>query len=283
MYTKNSLFFLLICIFFSSVLFAQNVEIKWQSDALLKDPESIVYDKKRACFYVSNMDKSTPVQDLLTDPVSMLSLDGKTVEVDWMTGFSTPTGLLLKNDFLYVVERNGVAIVDVENKKVLQRISVPNTGYLNDITMGRKGRIFITDSERGNIFRIVDGKSELWYATPSGGGINGILLDGKNILFGDNGDHTFKSICIKNKKVQKIAYLGEGNIDGIQKLSKHQYLVSHFLGNLYQITLDGNVKEIFNSRGENLFIADFTYIPERQEIVIPSLRTHHIFSLSYEP
>lgn len=272
--------FLLLNVFF---LQAQNLELVWESPADLRDPESIVYDSKRNCFYVSNMDKSTPVSELRTDPVSKIGMNGEILDIEWMPAFSSPTGLLLLNDTLFIVEREGIAIVDVEQKKILQRISVPNNGYLNDITMDEEGSLYISDSEKGIIYRIQNNEVDIWYTSSSGGGINGLFYNQGKILFGDNGDHTFKSICTKNKKVKDIAYLGEGNIDGIQKLSPKQFLVSHFLGNIYIIDTKGKVKEIFNSRDKNLFVADFTYLPQQQWIVIPSLRTHHIFSLSYEP
>lgn len=279
----KNLFLLLFLNVFVSLGWAQNAQLIGQSEAVFRDPESIVFDEKRQCYYISNMDKSTPVEELLTDPISMMSFDGKNIEVNWMTVFSTPTGLLLHGDQLYVVERNGIAIVDIDNKNVIQRIAIPNTGYLNDLTIDQKGRIFVTDSEKGQIFCIENGESSLWYQTSSNGGLNGILSDGKNLIFGDNGDHTLKRIKIKNKKVKNITVLGEGNIDGIQKLKKNTYLVSHFLGNLYHIQKKGRVQEIFNSRDKNLFIADFTYLPRFHMLAIPSLRTHHIFFLRYEP
>lgn len=278
-------FFIVVLIFLGNIftIFSQTLEMQWQTEAELRDPESIVFDTKRNCFYVSNMDKSTPVQDLWTDPISLISFDGEKVEVEWMSGFSTPTGMLLLNDTLYVVERDGVALVDVSQKKVLQRISVENNGYLNDITMDDKGRLYVSDSEKGIIYRIKEGKNEAWHISNSGGGINGLFYDRGKIFFGDNGDHTFKSICLKNQKVKNIAHLGEGNIDGIQKLSAKRYLVSHFMGNIYVIHTKGKVDEIFHSRGKNLFVADFTYLPQHHLLVIPSLRTHHIYSLKYEP
>lgn len=264
-------------------VFAQDVKIIWQSDSLLRHPESVVYDAKRKCLYVSNMDKATPLDNLETDPVSKVSMDGKEVETEWMNGFSSPTGLVLRNDTLYIVEKNGLAIVDVENKKIIQRIPVSSTGFLNDLTIDTKGRIFVTESEKdGKIYLIENGKSSLWYSGNEIGGFNGILADGKSLLLGVNSDHTLKKMCLKTQKVKTVAYLGEGNIDGIQKTLSGDYLVSHFLGNLYEISRKGKVKEIFNSRDKNLFLADFAYVPELKRIFIPSLRTNHVFSLSYE-
>ncbi len=268
---------------FSITAFSQDMKILWQSDSLLRHPESIAYDAKRNCLYVSNMDKNTPLSDLYTDPISMVSTDGKTIEVEWMKGFSSPTGLVLKNDTLYIVEKNGIAIVDVEHQKIIQRISIDSKGFLNDLTIDDKGRIFVTESEKeGKIYLIENGKSSIWFSSKQIGGFNGIFADGKYLILGVNSDHTLKKICVKSQKIKDIAYLGEGNIDGIQKTKLGKYLVSHFLGNIYEVCKKGKVNEIFNSRDQNLFVADFAYVPGLNQIFIPSLRTNHVFSLYYE-
>lgn len=273
----------LLSFLLNSSVSAQNVKILWQSDSLLRHPESAVYDAARNCLYISNMDKNTPLTQLETDPISRVSTDGKNIETEWMSGFSSPTGMVLKNDTLYVVEKYGVVIVDVENKKIIQRIPIDTQGFLNDLTIDKQGRIFVTETEKeGKIYLIENGKSSLWFSGKEIGGFNGILADGKYLLLGVNSDHTFKKMSIKSQKIKTIAYLGEGNIDGIQKSSSGHYLVSHFLGNLYEVSCKGKVNEIFNSRDKNLFVADFVYVPGLKQIFIPSLRTNHVFSLSYE-
>lgn len=261
----------------------ESLKILWQSDSVFKHPESIVYDAKKSCFYVSNMDKNTPENQLYTDPISKVSNNGKRIQVEWMKGFSSPTGMVLQKDTLFVVERNGIALVDIRKKKIIKRIPISTDGFLNDITIDESNRIFVTETNKvGVIYLIENDFSQVWYKGQDIGLINGILADGKDLILGVNSDRYLKRINISTQEINNILFLGEGNIDGIQKTISGKYLVSLFLGNLYEISPSSEKIELIHTRNANLFIADFVYVPILQQIIIPSLRTNQIFSVHYE-
>jgi DNA-binding beta-propeller fold protein YncE len=260
-----------------------NLKIVWQTDSVFRHPESIVYDAEKSCFYVSNMDKNTPNEELYSDVISKVSKNGKKIHVEWMKGLSSPSGMVLKNDTLYVVERNGIALVDMKSRKIIKRIPIETKGFLNDITIDSKNRIFVTETETiGVIYIIENDTSQVWYKGQDIGKINGILADVNDLILGVNFDGYLKKINISTKEISNLEFLGEGNIDGIQKTLSGKYLVSHFLGNLYEISPTKDKIELMNTRNRNLFIADFVYVPELKQIIIPSLRTNHIFSIHYE-
>jgi DNA-binding beta-propeller fold protein YncE len=260
-----------------------NFKIVWQTDSVFRHPESIVYDAEKSCFYVSNMDKNTPNEELYSDVISKVSKNGKKIHVEWMKGLSSPSGMVLKNDTLYVVERNGIALVDMKSRKIIKRIPIETKGFLNDITIDSKNRIFVTETETiGVIYIIENDTSQVWYKGQDIGKINGILADVNDLILGVNFDGYLKKINISTKEISNLEFLGEGNIDGIQKTLSGKYLVSHFLGNLYEISPTKDKIELMNTRNRNLFIADFVYVPELKQIIIPSLRTNHIFSIHYE-
>lgn len=260
-----------------------NFKIVWHTDSVFRHPESIVYDAEKSCFYVSNMDKNTPNEELYSDVISKVSKNGKKIHVEWMKGLSSPSGMVLKNDTLYVVERNGIALVDMKSRKIIKRIPIETKGFLNDITIDSKNRIFVTETETiGVIYIIENDTSQVWYKGQDIGKINGILADVNDLILGVNFDGYLKKINISTKEISNLEFLGEGNIDGIQKTLSGKYLVSHFLGNLYEISPTKDKIELMNTRNRNLFIADFVYVPELKQIIIPSLRTNHIFSIHYE-
>ena len=278
------LFVLIFSLFVGSNSYGQeNLHILWQTDSLFKHPESIVYNAKKSCFYVSNLDKNTPSENLYTDAISKVCRNGNKVKVDWIKGISSPTGMILQNDTLFVVERNGVALVDIKKRKVIKRIPIETKGFLNDITIDSKNRIFVTETETiGVIYIIENDSSQVWYKGQDIGKVNGIFSDGNELILGVNYDGYLKKINTSTKEISNIEFLGEGNIDGIQKTLSGNYLVSLFLGNLYEIGSSKGKVELMNTRDKNLFIADFTYVRELQQIIIPSLRTNQIFSVHYE-
>jgi hypothetical protein len=67
------------------------------------------------------------------------------------------------------------------------------------------------------------------------------------------------------------------------KEMRRQYLVSHFEGNLYLISPDGEVEELMNTRNEKSFIADFEYIENKEMLIVPSLWNNKLTAYKYKP
>ena len=111
---------------------------------------------------------------------------------------------------------------------------------------------------------------------------NGILFDHGKLIVGVNGDNCLKAINISNKKIEEIAHLGPGIIDGVKKCSVG-YLVSHLEGNLYLIDNSGQVTEILNTQDQKISIADFEYIREKGLIIVPDLRSNRLIAYQYKP
>jgi sugar lactone lactonase YvrE len=257
------------------------LKMLFETDAVFRHPESAVFDPECSCFYVSNMDKDTPEDSLYTDFISAISPEGAVLELHWMKGLSSPTGMVLNNGVLAVVERNAVALIDVKSRELLSRIPIAATGFLNDITYVEDGVYFVSEtSDAGKVYLVAGDAVEVFLEDTLFARPNGLMVDENILLIGVNGDHQLKWVDLNTKQVLQSVFLGPGNIDGIQKLYDG-YLVSHFMGNLYKISADGVVETLLDTRDQNIFIADFAYHPERQMLVVPSLRTHKVYGYEY--
>jgi sugar lactone lactonase YvrE len=275
-------FFALLVILLGGDRVAQaQLKMLFETDAVFRHPESAVFDPECSCFYVSNMDKDTPEDSLYTDFISAISPEGAVLDLHWMKGLSSPTGMVLNNGVLAVVERNAVALIDVKTRKLLSRIPIAATGFLNDIAYLEDGVYFVSEtSDAGKIYLVAGDVVEVFLEDTLFARPNGLMVDEYILLIGVNGDHHLKMVDLNSKQVLQSIYLGPGNIDGIQKL-QDGYLVSHFMGNLYKISADGEVEALLDTRDQDIFIADFAYHPERQLLVIPSLRTHKVYGYEY--
>ncbi|MBL0019523.1 MAG: glycoside hydrolase family 88 protein [Bacteroidetes bacterium] len=138
-----------------------------------------------------------------------------------------------------------------------------------------------TDSA-GRIYRIRNGLAEIWLQDTLLALTNGLLVRGNALLAGVNSDNFLKSIDLNTRAIHKLAHLGPGNIDGIQE-TPDGLLVSHFLGNLYAIDAEHQVKELLNTRTQDIFMADFAFLPVQQLLVVPSLRTNKVYLYRYAP
>ena len=63
---------------------------------------------------------------------------GRSLKNDWVTGLTATKGLGLYNNLLYAAETNTVAVIDVNNGTIVNRIPVEGAQLLNDITIDSK-------------------------------------------------------------------------------------------------------------------------------------------------
>jgi DNA-binding beta-propeller fold protein YncE len=133
----------------------------WQTDTLLKVPESVLFDGSGKLLYVSNID-GQPWDKDGRGSIGKVGLDGKIIQVDWVTGLDAPKGLgLYKND-LYVADVDNVVVIDIAKAAIVKRIPVEGAQGLNDISVDKKGSVYVTDSKEGKIYVLEQDKFVLF-------------------------------------------------------------------------------------------------------------------------
>ena len=99
-----------------------------------KMPESVVYDTKRDRFYVSNVNMGVMEQDN-NGSIGYIAADGSHSVVDWVSGLSSPKGIDLYNNYLYVADVKELVVIDVDKEKIAARYLAPESGILNGLTV----------------------------------------------------------------------------------------------------------------------------------------------------
>jgi sugar lactone lactonase YvrE len=260
---------------------AQPVKL-WETGEIYKRPESAVYDDKRGCLYISNCNGEVKTGTSYGDnSISKADLQGNILEFDFVKNLTKPTGICIFDDKLYIVERFGVVIYDLDSNKIADKIYIKTSYFLNDITVDNEGGIYVSESDTNVIYRIKDKNVEKWMDSKDVSRPNGILYDNGKLIVGVNSDNYLKAVNIADKKVTNIALLGPGIIDGIKKCGDN-YLVSHYMGNLYMVKPNGEVTELINTRDEKTYIADFEYIADKQLIVIPALPNNKLLGYKFD-
>lgn len=244
---------------------------QWELVHQLNYPESAVYDPATGLGYVSNHIAGAE------EFISQISPDGRIVNRQWITGLSRPTGMCISKGRLYVVERTGVAEVDLEKGALLNRIPLQDCAFPNDITSSEDGTLYVSDNEANRIYRIKDGNPSVWM---EGGGLNkpnGLHIDGTRLLAGCSGDPALKSIDLETKEVTILAKLYPGAImDGLQPLGDGRILFSDFNGHLFMLDKPGSYREILNTTTIQTNLADFEWIPEKRMLIIPGLYSNRM-------
>src|SRR6187455_661580 len=130
---------LLIAILFTpSYLFAQHkLEKLWETDSVLKVPESVLFDGDNKVLYATNIDGTDSWGKDGKGSVAKVGLDGKVIATEWMSGLNAPKGMGLYKGKLYVADLNELVVIDIAGSRIDKRIAVTGAVGLNDVSISK--------------------------------------------------------------------------------------------------------------------------------------------------
>lgn len=257
--------FVLFSLLFVSTAIAQTPSLTsiWETDSTLKTPESVLYHAPGKILYVSCIDGKSDEKDL-KGSIAKVSPDGKIINTEWATNLSAPKGMGIHNGVLYVADLNEVAAIDLKSGKITKRIAVPNSVFLNDITIDQKGIIYVSDSRAGKIYQIRNGEPSLWMDKKPGA--NGLLSVGNDLYIAVK-DTLYKADM--NKKLTAITTGMDESSDGIAMNGK-DFIVSCWNGVIYYIKPDGSKTELLDTRAQKSNTADIGFDPATKTLYVPT-------------
>lgn len=256
-----------ICSMILVTVFAQQHSLDkiWESDSLMKVPESVLPDVKRKVLYVSNIDGKDPWAKDNAGSIGKLGMDGKIIAVEWVRGLHAPKGMGLYKNSLYVADVTDVVVIDVEKGEIIKRIPVPNAEGLNDVTIDPKGIVYVSDSKAKRVYRIKGND-----ANPHVEGLqspNGVLWNKENLYILDKGGLYRVEY---DRKLTKLADGMEGGTDGVEPVYEKEYIVSCWAGVIYYVYADGNKEILLDTRNAKVNSADIGYDPATRMVYVPT-------------
>jgi len=261
-------FFFLICVA-SSIIFSTNVYAQhqltklWQTDTILKVPESVLFNAAGKFLFVSNID-GQPWEKDGKGSIGKVGLNGKIIKVDWVTGLNAPKGMGLYKNNLYVADVDNVAVIDVLKAKIIKRIPVDGAVNLNDVSTDNMGVVYVTDSKTGKLFKINKDKVSTYAEDLKG--LNGVLAVGTDVYALASG--VLWKISADKKQV-KIAEGMEPATDGIEMVSKNEFIVSVWNGVVYYVN-GKTVQQLLDTRAQNSNTADIGYDAKSKIVYVPT-------------
>ncbi|HEV8272707.1 MAG TPA: ATP/GTP-binding protein [Chitinophagaceae bacterium] len=257
---------LVVILFSSSILFAQHkLEKLWETDSVLKVPESVLFDADHKVLYATNIDGTDPWGKDGKGSVAKVGLDGKVIATEWVSGLNAPKGMGLYKGKLYVADLNEVVVIDIAGAKIEKRIAVTGAEGLNDVSVSRTGTVYVSDSKLKKIFIVKDGVSELFLDNLKGP--NGVLMHGDDFYLLDAGG-IYK--MNKDKILTMIADGMEGGTDGIENISGNDFIVSCWQGVVWYVNADGSKQQLLDSRTDKKNSADIGMDAKNKIIYVPT-------------
>ena len=264
MYRKLITIAAIICCFFHNTHAQEHSLVKlWQTDSILKVPESVLFDAVGKLLYVSNID-GQPWEKDGKGSIGKVGLDGKIIKVDWVSGLNAPKGLGLFKNNLYVADVDNVVLIDVAKAGIAKRYPIEGAQSLNDISVDKKGSVYVTDSKAGKIYRLEQEKFVL--IAENLAGLNGVLSTGDN-LYAVAGGSLWK--IIPSQKPVKLAEGMEPAVDGVEQVAPNEFIVSVWNGIIYYVK-GSKVQQLLDTREQKSNTADIGYDPKSKTVYVPT-------------
>jgi len=262
---------------------ADGTAIAWQLTEGLVMPESAVWDPKRRVFYISNMNPAGPGGPDDTGFISRIDASGENLVLQWVTGLRSPTGTAVLGDRLYVVERPGVAVIDIDTATIVERWAIPSDGgFLNDLAVAGDGTVFVSDSGLGVVHRGGADGVEPWLEGPTFAGVNGLVVADGHLEATTMGSESLVGVDLETASVETIVTLRPFGGDGITAADDGAYLVTDFRGLLLRVTPAGGREVLVDSRGSGISLTDHAFAPELDLVLVPTLRGNSVMAFDLD-
>jgi sugar lactone lactonase YvrE len=263
---KKAIVLLTIAFSFAASSHAQNPQLvkQWETEPVLKTPESVLYDAGGRVLYVSNIDGKEPWARDGKGSIAKVALDGKVIAVEWVSGLDAPKGLGLHRGRLYVADLDHIIVIDVAQGAIAERIAVPGAKGLNDVTVDQAGVVYVSDMHGAKIYALTKGKPAVWlegFKRP-----NGVLAHGGDLYVLDSG--TLLKFD-RNKQRTTVAEGMDASTDGIEHVTGDEFIVSCWAGVIYHVK-GRQVQPLLDTRDQKLNTADIGYDAQKRIVYVPT-------------
>lgn len=250
---------------------AKQLTSLWQLGDL-PTPESVLYvaDKKSPYLFVALIDGQGDVADG-KGGIAKLTTKGELIDKNWITGLNAPKGMAVYKNHLYVADITEVVIIDIKKQKVIKKIPVADSVFLNDVTVNADGVVYISDTRTNKVHRLKGDKIELYLDNVASA--NGLKAIGTTLVVGANQELLVVD-ADKNRKV--VAKGFESGIDGIEMAGDNEFIVSCWVGLVYYVHGDGRLELLIDSREQKINTADIGYDPTNKHVFVPNFFTNTV-------
>jgi sugar lactone lactonase YvrE len=252
---------------------------KWVVSEGMDSPESVSYDADSGFLFVSQIGGQAAAKDG-NGRISKLTLDGKVVAANWVTGLNGPKGQASHRGTLWVADIDEVVSINIKAGRVTSHLKIEGAQFLNDLAIAPDGTIYTSDSFGNRIYAIKDGKASVFFEGESIPVPNGVLVDGRRLIVAADGrparggaggsvPATLVAINFATKQLTQVAKGPIGTPDGVEHDGHNGFVLSDVgTGRILQVAPDGAVKMLRQLAPQP---ADICYIPARHLLIVPHL------------
>lgn len=244
-------------------------------------PEAVLHDEPGDVYLVSNIN-GDPFGKDGNGFISRVAPDGSVIELRWIDGeaegvtLHAPKGMAIAGNYLYVTDIDVVRVFDRETGAPVEEILVEGATFLNDITAGPDGTVYVSDSGfapgfepsgTDAVYAVRNGEVVQLVAGVDLAGPNGLVVDGDEVVMVPFGANEVRRIPTAGGEAVVGIALPAGQLDGVVRLEDGSLLVSSWAGEaVYRISAAGEVTTIAEGVTAPAAIG---FDARRQRVLIP--------------
>lgn len=251
----------------------------WQTENL-RTPESVLLIGQGADGYmfVSEIEGAGNAVDG-KGGIAKLDYQGKIIAHDWLRGLNAPKGMATMAGQLVVSDLTEVLFIDIASATIVARVAVPDSVFLNDVTIDGQGAVYVSDTRTNKVHRIIDGKAEVYLADVKAA--NGLTF-AEGTLYVAGGDTLWR--VNQDKSLSEVARGFAENADGLEMIGPNEFIVSCWAGIVYHVK-DGQLTTLLDTRKSNKNTADIAWNAQQHILLIPTFNAHSVdaYALTDQP
>jgi hypothetical protein len=199
------------------------IELSWESDTLLRTPESVLIDRERNILYVSNVNLN-PWEKDDNGFISKMDMQGNITELKWIEGLHGPKGMGILGNSLFIADIDVLVEANIETGEIMNKLEFEGEPQLNDITVGEDGMLYVSGSNSQKIYAVKNGDVDVYLQGEEGERFNGLYWEKDRMLLITSASSQFKEINHNTKEVKVIAgNMGHG--DAIAPVGPEKYFM----------------------------------------------------------
>lgn len=249
------------------------LEKRWETPAVLKVPESALYDAGRKVIYVSNLVTQTGSKNG-QGFIAKLSPAGEVIANPWIMGLHEPKGMALLGSKLYVSSLDELVEIDVDRGVIVNRYPVEKAQDLNDVTVASDGTVYVTDTKARYVFMLKDGRTGVFLESDDIARSNGIFCDGERLYVHGRGGRLLE--IDRATRAVKVLTEKTGYIDGLVKVGDGRFLTSDWAGVVQLVEVGKPVEKLLDTKPKKINAADLGWIAAESTILVPTFNDNRV-------
>lgn len=248
---------------------------QWTTTDSIPIPESVLPVPHKKELYVSLIDGKGNEKDG-KGGIGIIYNNGTVKDLSWITGLNAPKGMALYKRFLYVADITDVVVIDVKAAKLVKTIPVPGSVFLNDVTVDKKGAVYVSDTRQNKVYKITKDQPEVYLEQVPGA--NGLKAMGTD-LYILAGKELWKVDKNKNKTVVASGFEQGG--DGLEPAGNDDFIVTCWPGLIYYVSATGRIQKMLDVQGQ-MNTADLAYDAATKTLYVPTFNNYSVIAYEFK-